>query len=91
VNGGNIANIAIDIIVDALAPSLVEGAEVSGSLFGKAITITEDGGYEDLVVDFTATNTIKVVVNLVPSTTTSTASLKVGVTVLAMVPTTVPS
>jgi hypothetical protein len=38
----------------------VEGAEVSGSLFGKAITITEDGGYEDLVVDFTATNTIGV-------------------------------
>jgi hypothetical protein len=35
VNGGNIANIAIDIIVDALAPTLVEGAEVSGSLFGK--------------------------------------------------------
>ncbi len=34
---------------------------------------------------------VPVVVNLVPSTITSTASVKVGVTVLAMVPTTVPS
>jgi hypothetical protein len=65
VNGGNIANIAIDIIVDALAPTLVEGAEVSGSLFGKVITITEDGGYEDLVVDFTATNTINATFNII--------------------------
>jgi hypothetical protein len=31
----------------------------------KAITITEDGGYEDLVVDFTATNTINATFNII--------------------------
>ncbi|CAB5500793.1 beta strand repeat-containing protein, partial [Bathymodiolus thermophilus thioautotrophic gill symbiont] len=44
------------IIVDAKAPTLVEGAEASGSLFGKTITITEDGGYKDFNVNFTVTN-----------------------------------